>query len=60
MDPRVVGVNILVSLWGLRLAYHIGRRHKGEDYRYVNMRERWMAKSERTYYINAFSYIFMM
>jgi len=60
IDPRVIGVNLLVGLWGLRLAWHIGRRHKEEDYRYKAMRDRWMVKSERTYYIYAFTYIFMM
>merc|ERR1711990_472625 len=31
----------MVAIWGVRLSLHIGRRHKGEDYRYVKMRERW-------------------
>lgn len=33
----------LVTVWGLRLAYHIGKRNWGkpEDYRYVKMRQRW-------------------
>ena len=33
----------LVSLWGLRLALHIGLRHRGrgEDFRYRNFRESW-------------------
>jgi steroid 5-alpha reductase family enzyme len=30
----------LVALWGLRLAIHIGARHKGEDYRYQAMRKK--------------------
>jgi len=30
------------TIWGLRLAIHIGVRHTGiEDYRYVSMRRRW-------------------
>ena len=56
----MIAVNTLVSLWGLRLAWHIGRRNKEEDYRYKSMRDRWMKKSETTYYINSFMYIFMM
>ena len=31
----------MVTLWALRLALHIGLRHKGEDFRYVEMKERW-------------------
>jgi steroid 5-alpha reductase family enzyme len=33
---------VLVTIWGVRLAYHIGIRHTKEDYRYVDMRTRWM------------------
>jgi steroid 5-alpha reductase family enzyme len=34
---------LLVSFWGLRLAYHVARRNWGkpEDYRYAAMRKRW-------------------
>lgn len=35
---RYVVLCALVSLWGLRLAWHIFRRHKGEDERYTKMR----------------------
>ena len=36
-------VNILVSLWGLRLFYHILRRNlfEAEDFRYANWRKAW-------------------
>ena len=36
-------INLLVSLWGLRLFYHIGRRNIGEpeDFRYKNWRKAW-------------------
>lgn len=36
-------VGILVSIWGLRLAWHIHERNKGkaEDYRYLAWREEW-------------------
>ncbi len=36
-------VGVLVSIWGLRLAWHIHRRNKGraEDYRYRNWRTEW-------------------
>ncbi len=34
---------MFLSLWGLRLCLHIGRRHlgRGEDFRYRNFREAW-------------------
>lgn len=32
----------MVTIWGVRLALHIGLRHKGEDYRYKLMRQRWV------------------
>ncbi|HPJ24149.1 MAG TPA: DUF1295 domain-containing protein, partial [Bacillota bacterium] len=36
-------VNVLVSLWGLRLFYHISRRNIGkpEDFRYQKWRSEW-------------------
>ena len=44
-DPGIRGllVGILVSIWGLRLAWHIYRRNKGkaEDYRYLAWRKEW-------------------
>lgn len=42
--PRVVLIAILVSIWGSRLAYHIGSRFlrsDTEDRRYTEMREAW-------------------
>jgi steroid 5-alpha reductase family enzyme len=44
----------------VRLAIHIGLRHTTEDFRYVEMRNSWMAEGEITYFIKAFIYIFMM
>ncbi len=40
---RGVSVNILVSIWGLRLAWHIFTRNKNkaEDYRYLAWRKEW-------------------
>lgn len=34
---------ILVTIWATRLGLHIGLRHTKEDFRYVDMRERWTA-----------------
>lgn len=41
--PRALLVCLLVSLWGLRLAWHIHRRNEGkpEDYRYQKWRKDW-------------------
>jgi len=51
---------ILVTIWGLRLAVHIGRRNlgKGEDRRYAEMRERdgerfWFTSLYRVYLVQA-------
>ncbi len=40
---RGILAGILVSIWGLRLAWHIHRRNKGraEDYRYLAWRKEW-------------------
>merc|ERR1711874_492853 len=48
----------LVFVWALRLGLHIGLRHKGEDYRYVDMRNRWTA--EGRYLLKTFLFIFGM
>jgi steroid 5-alpha reductase family enzyme len=36
-------ITLLITLWGLRLFYHIARRNlgKGEDFRYVAFRKAW-------------------
>jgi steroid 5-alpha reductase family enzyme len=43
VTPRKVLILVLVVLWGLRLAIHIGMRNRGkkEDYRYKKWREDW-------------------
>ncbi len=43
VTPRKVLILVLVVLWGLRLAIHIGMRNRGkkEDYRYKQWREDW-------------------
>jgi len=60
IDLRTIIVNSLLVLWGLRLAIHIGLRHKGEDYRYVAMRKRFMKNGWCCYLICAYLYIFVM
>jgi len=43
LSARSLLVNVLVSIWGLRLAWHISSRNKGktEDYRYLAWRKEW-------------------
>ena len=44
-ESGLKGILILaaISIWGLRLTYHIAKRNLGkpEDYRYIEMRKRW-------------------
>lgn len=44
-EPTLAATLILtlVTIWGLRLFFHLAKRNIGkpEDYRYVNMRKRW-------------------
>ena len=49
-------INILVSIWGIRLASHIYIRNKGkkEDSRYTEMRERWGSSAALQSYIRVF------
>mmetsp|Transcript_47905 Transcript_47905/g.63387 ORF Transcript_47905/g.63387 Transcript_47905/m.63387 type:complete len:236 (+) Transcript_47905:1-708(+) len=51
-----------VTIWALRLSYHIWSRHKGEeDFRYQNFRRDWTAAGGTWgYYWRAFLIIFMM
>ena len=32
-----ITVYAMIAFWGIRLAYHIGKRYKGEDVRYVEL-----------------------
>ncbi len=51
-------VNILVTIWGLRLAYHIYSRNKGnpEDYRYKAWREEW----GKWFYLRSYFQIYIL
>lgn len=50
-------VNVLVSIWGLRLFMHINSRHRGkeEDHRYANWRKTW-----KNFYIRSYLQIFIL
>lgn len=51
-------VNLLVTIWGLRLALHIGLRNrgKGEDFRYKAWREQW----GNTFYWRSYLQVFIL
>lgn len=51
-------VNILVSIWGLRLAWHIHTRNKGkmEDYRYLAWREEW----GKWFYLRSYLQVYLL
>ena len=60
-NERTILMLVIVSIWGLRLAWHIFSRHSGkEDFRYQDMRRRWTEVSTGYYYWAAFIYVFMM
>ena len=57
---RVILNVVLIGIWAVRLALHIGLRHKGEDFRYVEMRADWMKKGGwPACYFFAFNNVFM-
>ncbi len=55
---RRILVGILVSIWGLRLAWHIYRRNKGkaEDYRYMAWRKEW----GKWFYLRSYAQIYLL
>lgn len=55
---RGILVGILVSIWGLRLAYHIYKRNKGkaEDYRYLAWRHTW----GKWFYIRSYFQVYIL
>ncbi len=57
-SQRFLLILTLISLWGLRLALHIGLRHRGkpEDERYKKWREEWGS----TFYIRSFLQVYLL
>lgn len=43
-NPRPLIVSCLVTVWGLRIALNICQRHDGEDFRFAELREKWILK----------------
>lgn len=57
-STRGILVGILVSIWGLRLAWHIHARNKGkiEDYRYLAWRKEW----GKYFYIRSYLQVYIL
>ena len=55
---RGILVGVLVSIWGLRLAWHIHTRNKGkaEDYRYLAWRKEW----GKWFYIRSYFQVYLL
>ena len=55
---RGVVAGILVSIWGLRLAWHIQARHRGkpEDFRYMAWRREW----GRWFYARSYAQVYLL
>mmetsp|Transcript_10704 Transcript_10704/g.17970 ORF Transcript_10704/g.17970 Transcript_10704/m.17970 type:complete len:293 (+) Transcript_10704:34-912(+) len=59
-SPRAILSNVLVTLWALRLSYHITKRHTGvEDYRYAKWRSDWEKQGLSVAY-KSWSFVFML
>ena len=60
IDARTIALNACLTIWAVRLAWHIGVRHEGEDYRYVSLRNRMSKCGTAGYYILTFFLVFML
>ena len=62
LAPASVLILLLITLWGMRLAYRIYSKNKGkpEDFRYQAWRTSWMRKGLRYYYLRACLQIFVL
>jgi steroid 5-alpha reductase family enzyme len=56
VTARSLTVSALVTVWGLRLAFHVFSRNRGkaEDFRYAEMRRKWGRHAEWKSYTNVF------
>lgn len=56
-SPKALLVNMMVTIWGLRLSWHIFLRNKGksEDFRYHQWRMEW-----KHFYLRSFLQVFML
>ena len=55
---RSILVCVMVTIWGLRLAWHINRRNKGkmEDYRYLAWRKEW----GKWFYLRSYFQVYLL
>ena len=49
-----------VTIWALRLAWHIARRHTKEDFRYVEFRNNWSKSGTFWLYVQFYLKIFLL
>lgn len=56
-NMRGLIVNVLVTIWGLRLSFHIHTRNRGkeEDFRYAQWRREW-----KNFYLRSFLQVFLL
>ncbi|OPL16005.1 MAG: steroid 5-alpha reductase [delta proteobacterium ML8_D] len=56
--PQSILVSTLVTVWGLRLSWHIYTRNKGktEDYRYKKWREEW----DKWFYLRSYFQVYIL
>lgn len=59
ISARMWLITACVAIWALRLSSYIFKRHKREDYRYKDMRERWTEQGTCVYYAKAFGFIYI-
>lgn len=57
-SPAAFLINSLITIWGLRLAFHIHQRNKNkpEDYRYQTWRQEWV----KWFYLRSFLQVFLL
>lgn len=57
-QPMAILVATLVTVWGLRLAWHIHERNKGkaEDYRYLEWRKQW----GKWFYLRSYAQVYLL
>ncbi|CAI2376463.1 unnamed protein product [Moneuplotes crassus] len=60
LNWRAICVTICVAAWGLRLSWHIGLNHEGEDWRYVILRKRFHDDDPEIFQKKIYRYIFML
>ena len=59
-NERNILSNLLILAWAIRLAVNNYMRHKGEDWRYKELRDKWMKKGKCYYYAASFFLIFVV